>query len=53
MSAFVTRFAAIRVRWLICFAFFTAGWLTCAAWVFLIHYSSQTAINLISKTGML
>lgn len=49
--ASVGRFAAMRVRWLICLSCFAAGWLTCFAWVLTIHYAPSVAIDLISKVG--
>lgn len=42
-----------RTIWLIALASFTAGWLTCCAWMLVIHYAPQVAISLIAKVGML
>lgn len=48
-ASFVGRFAAIRVRWLICLSCFTAGWLACAAWVAVVVYAPDFAITLVER----
>jgi hypothetical protein len=50
-ASFVGRFAAIRVKWLICFACFTAGWVACAAWVAVIVAAPQVALGLIQQVS--
>jgi hypothetical protein len=49
MNRLVSKFIVVRLKMLQALAFFAAGWFACVAWMLVIRFAPQIAIDMVMK----